>query len=147
MRPFSLLLALGCLFPAVAAAQTDTGQTPEAVVRANIAAENAHDVDRILATLAERVDFRIHMAGHADSTFALTSEQQRETYDRAVRLAPNVRFQILEQIVSGPVVVSREEISGLEGGARQVGLTVYRVEHGRIVSLWILDVQDFPAGG
>jgi hypothetical protein len=85
-------------------------------------------------------------ANGRDSTFMLKHDALRRTYERAVTAAPQSHFTVLSQIVSGSLVVSREEASGLPGGVREVGLAMYRVVQGRIVALWILNTEGPNAG-
>ena len=92
------------------------------------------------------MEFHTSLPGQRDSVVWLDRAGQRRTYERAVSAAPNSHFTALEQIVSGPVIVSREEGSGLPGGAREIGLAMYRVEDGRIVGLWILNTEGITHG-
>ena len=115
---------------------------PLAVVSAHLAAENAHDVSRILSTLADTVEMRIMrpLEGR-DTLLQLDRDGQRGAYAHAVTSAPESHFTVISQIVSGPLVISREEVSGLPGGSREIGLMLYRVRSGRIVALWILNSE------
>src|ERR1700741_4374290 len=83
---------------------------PVAVVRAHLDAENAHDVDRILATLADTLELHVSGSDQRDSVIFLDRAAQRQTYERAVRVVPQSQFTTLNQIVSGQFVVSREEM-------------------------------------
>ena len=133
----TLVLASGACGTRAAQA-TASGDGPEAVVRRHIQAENAHDVDSILATLADTVLYTM-VRTHGDTSFVADRSVQRTMYARAVSAVPKSRFEILTVLTSGPVVVTRERISGLSGGASDVGVTAYRVERGRIVRLQILN--------
>lgn len=122
------------------AAATASGDGPETVIRRHIDAENMHDVDAILATLADTVLYTMVRA-HGDTSFAADRSTQRAMYARATTAVPGSRFEILSTLTSGPVVVTRERISGLSHGA-DVGVTAYRVERGRIVRLQILNESE-----
>jgi hypothetical protein len=142
-------VAAAAMLPIIAcrpSAGASVPSEPGAVVRAHLEAENAHDVVRILATLADSVEMHVFGTSGRDSTFVLNHDALRQTYERAVSAAPQSHLTALSQIVSGPLVVSREQASGLPGGAREVGLAMYRVAQGRIVALWILNTEGLNAG-
>jgi hypothetical protein len=135
------VLALGLILcgapPGVSAASK-----AEAVVAAYLDAHNAHDLEAVLALTSDVLDMRILLAdGTPESTRLLNHTQQRETFARAFRINPKAKFRVLSQVTSGSTVVVRDEGSGLVGGVRQAGLTLYRVEGGRIAAIWILNTE------
>ena len=117
-----------------------------AVVRAYLAAQNAHDIDAILATLADTLEIRAWPAGQGDIVLRLHRAAQREMYARADSTAPNSRFMVRDSMVVGSTVIMREEAHHLSGVQRQVGLRLYRVKGDRLVAIWFLPA-DNPTGG
>ena len=149
MTRLRLALALTALLSSGACRASDAASVsdgPEAVVRAHLEAENAHDVAQILATLADTVDLHVVGTSGRDSVVVLDRAALRRNYERAVSATPQSHFTALSQIVSGPLVVSREEVRGLPDGSRAVGLAMYRVARGRIVALWILNSEGPKSG-
>ena len=123
-------------------------QSPEVVVRTFVDAENARSIEGLLAMTADILDVRLY---NPDGTIqfekARTRPEQRASFTEALRLNPDSRFRILSLIASGPVVITRDEVIGLPGGARGIALTAYRVFNGRIAELWILNSEpvQYPA--
>ena len=145
MTRLRLALAATALLSTVACRQSAAANVatgPEAVVRAHLEAENAHDVARILATLADTVAMHVIGANGRDSVSLLDHDALRHNYERAVSAVPRSHFTALSQIVSGPWVMSREEVSGLPDGTRDEGLAMYRVVDGKIAGLWILNTRE-----
>jgi hypothetical protein len=139
-------LAATLLACAKASNAATSSQAPVDVVAAHLDAENAHDVERILATLADSFQLHVLQANGRDSVHHMNRSAQRRSYQRAVTAAPQSHFEMLSQIQSGPFVVNREEASGLPGGASEVGLAMYHVVNGRIAALWILNSEGMQAG-
>lgn len=137
------LSLLPCAKPSPAATSS---REPGDVVRAHLDAENAHDVERILATLADSFQLHVLQTNGRDSVHYMDRSAQRRSYQRAVTSAPDSHFEVLSQIQSGPFVVSREKASGLPGGASEVGLAMYRVVNGHIAALWILNSEGMQVG-
>ena len=150
MNRFSRLacaaLATSLLACAKPSPRSNVTREPVDVVRAHIDAENAHDVERILATLADSFQLHVLHANGRDSVHYMDHSAQRRSYQRAVTAAPDSHFEVLSQIQSGPFVVNREEASGLPGGASEVGLAMYRIVNGRIATLWILNSEGMQMG-
>jgi len=114
----------------------------EAVVAVFLKAHNSHDVDAVLATLADVVDMRILLAdGTPESKRLLNRTQQREVFATAFRVNPNARFRVLSQVTSGGTVVVRDEGTGMVGGVQQAGLTLYRVQGDKIAAIWIVNTE------
>ncbi len=136
-----LHLLLGALLvagnAAAALAQVASVPTdPVGVVKEYIAAQNRHDVDRMLSLLADRVEIRIGL-GATPST-SDTQSQMRERLTRIAQLAPNARTEVLDLITDGPVVMTRERTTGLADGGTETGLAIYRVRNGKIGILWVV---------
>ena len=112
---------------------------PEAVVAAYQAAQNAKDVERLVALLSDVVDMRVLLPGLPENKRLLNRAQQRQTFANAFRINPNAKFRVLGQIVSGSTVVVHDEGTGLVGGMREVGVTLYRVDGDKISAIWVLN--------
>lgn len=110
-------------------------------VQAHLAAENAHDLTALVATLADTLELRVQQENGRDTTFKLVGEERRRNYERAFRAAPKSHFRVISEIDSGPWVITREEGSGLPIGRNEIGLNAYRVVGDRIVALWILNIE------
>ena len=93
----------------------DDSRNPESVVKDFIAAENAHNIDKLFALSADALDFR---SFNPDGTLAFDQVrlrlEQRGYFEQAVHLNPQSHFRIVSMIVSGPVVVTEEEVTGLK---------------------------------
>jgi len=74
------------------------------LVRAFVDAENAHSVERILATTADTLDVRLFRAdGTAQYEKVRTRQEQRTTFADAIQKNPDSQFHIISVIVSGPL--------------------------------------------
>jgi hypothetical protein len=141
--PTALALGLSSSLQAIVAMPS-----PEAVVRAFVDAENAHSVERILATTAITLDVRLFRAdGTAQYEKVRTRQEQRTTFADAIQKNPDSQFHIISVIVSGPVVITRDEATGLPQGAREFALTAYRVVNGRISQMWLLNTEGVKYAG
>lgn len=111
---------------------------PVGVVREYIAAQNRHDIDRMLSLLADQVEFRVGLSKAALTSSSENHSQLRTRFTRIVEALPNARFEVLEVISDGSVVMTRERTTGLPGGGSDTGLAMYRVRDGRIETLWVV---------
>jgi hypothetical protein len=142
MRITILVLALLCSTAAHAQSrETD----PLSVVRENVAAQSAHDLDRFLATFADTIEYHIQKTSPVrDSVNVVLHHELRSGYEQAFKDLPNMRFEILDAMVSGPLVVTTERVTGFPGYASLTGVAVYRVRNGRIDALWTFSTVDEP---
>lgn len=131
-----LLLTLAA--PVAASAQAQDSANPVAIVREYIAAQNRGDVDRMLSLLADRVEIRFGLtdARLASSASSENQGELRQRFTRIVQGFPGARSEILEVISDGSVVMTKERTSGLPGGGSDTGLAMYRVQNGKIHTLW-----------
>jgi|WetSurMetagenome_2_1015567.scaffolds.fasta_scaffold1412686_1 hypothetical protein len=119
-------------------AQASDPLDPVDVVREYIAAQNRHNIDRMLSLLADQVEFR---SGLSKATLTSASENHAQLRTRFARIAehlPNARTEVLELISDGSVVMTKERTTGLSGGGSDTGLAMYRVRDGKIETLWVV---------
>lgn len=131
-----LLLVVAATGPGFA--QASNPLDPVGVVREYIAAQNRHDIDRMLSLLADQVEFRI---GFSKATLTSASENHAQLRTRFTRMAenlPNARTEVLELISDGSVIMTKERTTGLPGGGSDTGLAMYRVRDGKIETLWVV---------
>jgi hypothetical protein len=140
MRHLPLCLLVIAASPFTAPAQVVTrAADPQTVVREYIAAQNRHDVDRMLSLVADPLEIRTGLS-NASLANALSEDQShlRERFARIVASFPGAHTDVLEVMTEGGVVVTRERTTGLPGNRSDTGLAMYRVQNGRIVSFWIV---------
>ncbi|MBB4637717.1 nuclear transport factor 2 family protein [Longimicrobium terrae] len=142
------LLALVLLCSTAAHAQSGAAPLttdPLSVVRENVAAQSAHDLDRFLATFADTVEYHIQKTGPVrDSVNVVLHHELRSGYGQVFKDMPDTRFEILDEMVSGSIVVTTERITGFPGYASLTGVAVYRVRNGRIDALWTFSTGENP---
>ena len=110
-------------------------RSPEATIRAHIAAYNARDMEAFVALLADSVELYEHPA----KLLAKGIPQVRERY--AVRFTdPNLHAEILQRTVMGSVVVDHERITRTfpEGTGTSEAVAIYEVVGGRIAREWLI---------
>lgn len=137
----AVVACAGCQVQSAAASATSfaTDSAAEiAVVRAHLDAENAHDIDAILRTLADTVQYSVSAAGGRDSLIVADRAKQRAMYQSAVSHVPDSRFEILDYFVSGHLVATRERMTATRSGWSDVGASAYWVDGGVIHHLWLL---------
>jgi|EndMetStandDraft_4_1072995.scaffolds.fasta_scaffold1024584_1 hypothetical protein len=108
-----------------------TGQIPPApaVVDAFVEAYNAHDIDTLRQFITE--DAEMGAPGEL-----VTGAQVLAGYDETVfRKFPSIAIRVEQRVQAGDMVAQTETITGM--GEAAVGLTVYRVDRGCIVSMSI----------
>lgn len=133
------VLVLAIAMPQAAAAPDG----PEALVREFVAAYNAHDVDRMLASCAQDVRW---MSVSADKLTVETSgtEKLAEAMRTYFRDLPSTRSELRSVLVSGNFVMASEQAMWESGGQTrtQCSASVYEVREGKIQAVWY-----FPAHG
>lgn len=109
---------------------------PEAVVRKQIEAFNAHDLEAFLAAFAEDLEASGLPQGAAAPQ---TKSSLRDLYAGRFRANPDLRAAVRDRIVSGAFVIQRETISGRTGKPPLEAVVIYQIEGGRIRRMWTLD--------
>ena len=146
-RRFAMwIMAVGSVAGAVAAVAAPELATrpPLAVVEAHVAAGNAHDVEGILATLADEVEFSYFLPEDPRAlTKTVGRTDQRQNFATAIRLNPAANFRIVSTVVSDDVVITRECGTALTESrdVEQCVVNLYRVDAGRIRSIWLLRLE------
>jgi hypothetical protein len=118
------------------AAPPSRSQNPEAVVRRQLEAYNAHDVEAFAAAYSEDVELY-------DFPSALREPKGKAGlkafYAQRFRDNPNLHADAKDQMLSGPYVIHREKVTGLADrkDALEV-VVVYLVKEGLIRKVWFV---------
>lgn len=142
-RLFVLALVLCAPVPAATAAgaqepseQTPTG-APETVIRAQLAAYNAHDVEAMVANVAAGF---VYFAVDSDSTEPQLRGREafHQSMTRYFRSVSGTRAEIEEMFRAGEFIAVRERAYWMESGRErsQVSLAVYEIRDGLIYRVW-----------
>lgn len=118
----------------LAVAGTDPAAT-ERVVRAQVRAYNARDLEAFLATFAP--DVRLY--AFPDSLLYAGREALRPVYGQLFAAAPALRAEVTHRVVQGAFVLDREVTMGMPGRPPLTGVAIYEVREGRITRVWFLD--------
>ena len=114
--------------------------SPEAVLAANIAAYNAHDLEAYIATFAPAATF-----GQLGGRILLDSrDAMRGFYRQFFEARPTVRCEIKQRTVMGPFVVDLQEISDDTQPPMQA-MVISEVTEGRISKVWYTPLPSTPA--
>lgn len=107
----------------------------EAVVRRQLEAYNARDVDAIMATYAEDAQQFEHPA----TLLASGPMQIRERF--ALRFQePNLHARLVQRIVAGNIVIDHEMVTRTfpEGTGQVELVAIYEIKNGRISKAWFI---------
>ncbi|HEV2622657.1 MAG TPA: nuclear transport factor 2 family protein [Frateuria sp.] len=137
MKPLTVAvaaLALASLPLHAHAACGPAGGSPAQVVQAQVDAYNAHDVDALVACYADDASLEYLSGGHPPIE---GRDAIRKAFGFLAGQPQAFGVQIVERIVSGPVVIDLERLHGLPAGNRWPDSTVvYEVRDGRIAKAW-----------
>lgn len=104
----------------------------EAAVQRQLDAYNARDLERFIAEYTE--DVRVFRPPSAEPV--LSGKQAfAEHYARNRFNLPELHAELVNRMVSGPIVVDQERITGLPSG-EMAAVAVYEVVDGRIRTVW-----------
>ncbi len=108
---------------------------PETVVRRQLDAYNARDIEAFLATYA--ADARLFE--HPATLLAAGTAQLRERYTARFQES-NLHAVIAGRIVMGSVVIDHEKITRTfpEGTGTSEAVVIYEVQAGRIAQVWLI---------
>lgn len=116
-----------CLMPGV-----DT--TASAVVDAQFAYYNAHNVEGFASCYAENIEM-VYLDGSHSAIRGRTEILERFAFLRA--MPKEMGVQILQRTVTGPTVIDKEHVVGLPSGKTAPDLAaIYEVRDGQIVKVW-----------
>jgi hypothetical protein len=120
-------LYAACLAPHVEA-------TPSAVVDAQFAYYNAHNVEAFASCYAEDVEM-VYLDGSGKAMLGRADMLEKFAFLR--RMPPEMGVQIVQRTVVGPTVIDKEHVVGLPSGKTVPDLAaVYEVRDGLIVRVW-----------
>jgi hypothetical protein len=108
--------------------------TPSAVVDAQFAYYNAHNVEAFASCYAANVEMVYLDASHAVIR-GRAEILERFAFLRA--MPKEMGVQIVQRTVTGPTVIDKEHVIGLPSGKRAPDLAaIYEVREGQIVKVW-----------
>ena len=135
-----ILFVLILFFPQVSSFSQETGRqvkNPVEVIKEEVKAYNARDIDGFLATYAP--DAKIYL--FPDNLIMSGHEEMRPRYKTRFDSAPNLHCEITSRIVLGNYVIDREKITGIEEGKETNAVLIYEVREGLIRKAWIMREQ------
>jgi hypothetical protein len=113
---------------------TATTANAEELIKRQLAAYNAHDLEAFLDTYAPDVRF----FDPPDLLKSSGIDEARKRYGQRFSESPKVHVEIANRIVQGNFVMDHETVSGLAGNeVRKVGV-IYEVRNGKIQNVWFL---------
>jgi hypothetical protein len=113
------------------------------VVERQLAAYNARDLERFVATYSPRVV--IYRMPSLDP--AIQGHDQLRAVYRQRFASPNLHAEILSRIVLGNKVIDHERVTGIREQPLEA-LAVYEVSAGLITSVWFFyPAEPFPTAG
>lgn len=105
---------------------------PTGPVQRQLEAYNAHDLERFVAEYSD--DVCVYRPPAAEPVLQGKAAFAAHYASKRFNL-PGLHATVVNRMVSGNVVVDHEHITGLQPGVMQA-IAVYRVEQGRIHSVW-----------
>jgi hypothetical protein len=108
---------------------------PEAIVRQQLDAYNARDVDALLAIYAEDAQ----QFEHPSKLLATGAAQIRERFVARFK-EPNLHARLINRIVSGNMVIDHETVMRTfpEGTGKIELVAIYEVQNDRIAKAWFI---------
>ena len=119
---------------AVAVVPLKAGLPPEAVVRAQVEAYNARNIDAFLATYADGAE----LFEFPDKLIAKGTAQLRDRYGARFK-EEGLHAEIVKRIALGNTVVDHERVHRMfpEGSGVLEAIAIYQVENGKIAKAWL----------
>jgi hypothetical protein len=131
-------------------ASLDSGAAAGAVIRRFSEAADRNDIETFLALFAPDAS-NFHFR-NAPDTFgggpskSITDAASRERVFRKMFAERPARIQVLDSFAVGEWVVSHDRATQKDGAVSE-GVSIYRVQNGRIVDDWYVAEQKFPTAG
>jgi predicted ester cyclase len=104
------------------------------VVQQYVSAQNAHDYNKMGTLVADSIETGTLFADHGVP--AKTSKESRSQHlaqvTRVMTRFPRIRFEIISILSEGNIVVTRELFSGGSEAGSEIGVSLYRVNGGKI---------------
>lgn len=116
------------------------GDAAAAVVDSQIAAYNAHDVERFLATYAESVVVQ----NLGDTVKVEGKAALRRSTEEWFRRAPQVRSEVVNRMVMGPFVVDHERLTGAPADSPLEVVGIFEVRDSLIRRVWFIPPPPRP---
>ena len=113
--------------------------SPETVVRRQVEAYNARDIDAFLSFYADDVMVRRLPSGEVAWE---GKEAMRPRYAKRFAENPKLLCTVTQRIVHGDWVVDHELVTGVEGRPRVRAVATYEVRDGLIRNVWFLPLED-----
>jgi hypothetical protein len=129
-------MAPGCLL-AQATKNTETKRpdyTPISVVKQQVDAYNARDIEAFLAPYADSVKIYLFPA----KLVSTGKEAMRRTYSQLFSKAPKLHCEITGRLVQDNTVIDNEHITGL-GGKPMDGIAIFQIEAGKIAKVYFVE--------
>jgi hypothetical protein len=134
----TLALLAASVLPLQAFASTascGTSNDPAAVVNAQVVAYNAHDVDAFAACYASSI--RIQNLSGSNNPDIQGQDMLRKSYNFLTRMPRDFHVQVMQQMVSGTIVVNLERVIGRPDGKPPIDvIAIFDVRDGKIANVW-----------
>lgn len=125
MKKFVLLVVI------LGVAVWGKGQSPRAVVQAQLEAYNDLDIDAFISVFAE--DAKLYTFDE-ETPRVEGAEALRKIYGQLFKESPQLHSEILNRTIIGNKVIDYEKITGRKGDDKPLFLVmIYEVENGKIV--------------
>lgn len=129
--------------------ETKTGFTPDEVFERMVSAQNRHDLDGMVACFSR--DYQSEQPFHPERNF-IGQGGVRKNWDFFFKTVPDIRVDILSEVVEGDTVWSELHIHGtrVDGKKHAIrGVTITRIRDGLIVwaRLYIENPEERSDGG
>lgn len=109
---------------------------PVTVVNAQVDAYNAHDVDAFAACYASTIRIQ-DLSGPGKQSDFQGLDELRKRYSFLTRMPKDFHVQVVQQMVSGSVVVNLERVFGRPNGKPPMDvIAIFDVRSGKIASVW-----------
>jgi hypothetical protein len=127
----ALVLGAGAVLAPRAAPAPSTAET---VVREYVAAQNAHQLDKLgtLAADSLQVGYLFGATGGPGKMAVESRAQHLALVSSAITRFPKIRFEIVSLVTEKNIVVTKENLTGGGPTGSQLGMSIYRVNGGRI---------------
>ncbi|WP_163340332.1 nuclear transport factor 2 family protein [Desulfopila sp. IMCC35008] len=106
-------------------------------VDAQLAAYNAHDIEKVVMAYSEQVQVYIF----PQKLVCSGREELRNIYEEIFRVSPEVHAELLGRQIKKPFIIDHERLTGLQVDGQSTSresLVIYRVETGAISAVWFL---------
>ena len=115
--------------------KTDTliKETPLALVRRQLNAYNAKNIDAFLEPYSDDVELYMF----PNKLIAKGKENMRKEYDEMFKNLPDLHCEIKERIIQGNIIVDKENVSGM-GKTKLEATAIYYIENNKITKVYFI---------